>query len=103
VKEDVKETKKKVEEIQRQLMDKTKPRTLMKWHCYLSSLLHSFCLLSYIYLIKLFHARKEVAEYQGCCVPPQLNKGLLGSESLLFSVLGIQFKTPLTGEASLRP
>jgi len=92
-----------VEEIQEQLMDNRKPRKLMKLHCYLSSLHHSFCFLSYAYFIKFFHAREGVAEYQGRCVPPQLNKGLLGSESLLFSVLGIQFKTPLTGEASLRP
>ena len=114
VKEEVKETRKKVEqigekfekkfeEIQQQLMDKTKPRKLMKLHCYLSPLHHSFSLLSYIYFIKFFHAREGVAEYQRRCVSPLLNKGLLGSGSLLFSVLGIQFKTPRTEEASLRP
>jgi len=85
VKEEVKETKKKVErigekvekkfgEIQQQLMDKTMPRKLMKLHCYLSPLHHSFCLLSYIYLIKFSHAREEMAEYQGRCAPRSLTR-----------------------------
>ena len=87
-----------IEEIQEQI--KTNPRKLMKMDCYLSSLHHSFCLLSYIYFFKFFHAREGVTEYQGRCVPPQLNKGLLASGSLLFSFLGIQSKAPLNGEAS---
>jgi len=83
VKEEFKETRKKVEqigekfekkleEIQQQLKDKgtTKSRKLMKLHCHLSSLHHSFCLLSYIYFIKFFGVREGVAEYQGRCILP---------------------------------